>query len=46
MQGAFGRATPWMQNRMGGDTRWPIYWPGNGCAMSESKTSLWESLVE
>lgn len=46
MQRAFGRATVWMQNRMGGDKRWPIYWPGDGWAMSENNASLWKSLVE
>ncbi|WP_146082396.1 MULTISPECIES: hypothetical protein [unclassified Rathayibacter] len=46
MQQSFGRATFWMKKRMGGDTRWPIYWPGDGWAMSESSASLWKSLVE
>ncbi|WP_146084411.1 hypothetical protein [Rathayibacter sp. AY1C1] len=46
MQRAFGRATVWMKNRMGGDTRWPIFWPGDGWAMSETNASLWKSLAE
>lgn len=48
MQNAFGRVTVWIQNRMGGDKRWPIYWPDNnsskGWAMSESNAKLWKSL--
>jgi hypothetical protein len=46
MQRAFGRATVWMKNRMGGDTRWPIFWPGDGWAMTETNASLWKSLAE
>lgn len=46
MQRTFGRATVWIHNRMGGDKRWPIYWPGDDWAMSENNASLWKSLVE
>lgn len=45
MQRTFGRATVWIQNRMGGDKRWPVYWPSDGWAMSENNASVWKSLV-
>lgn len=44
MQNAFGRVTVWIQNRMGGDKRWPIYWPGDGWAMGETNASLWKEI--
>jgi hypothetical protein len=45
LQKKFGAVTRWMRNRLGGDTRWPIDFPGGGWAMNSHNATLWKSIA-